>query len=293
MTIKEIIHHPRVWATLITSDSYLDGVLTLHYSLQKCNSKYPLLALYTNKLSQTSIHELHAVGIQTILIETLNPIESPNLNFDKRFIDTWSKLYCFKLTSFKRIVQLDCDMLILQNMDELMDIPLNGNKFASTHACVCNPLKFSHYPKEWNSNSCVFSDNSIDHNTTHGPSSELGLSKCNSGILIVEPSLDLFDQIVSKLQDPIATSNYLFPDQDLLADVFYQNWLPLSYIYNCLKTFKFQHPHLWDINRIKNIHYILAPKPWNVDRSYNDDSNTFQLWWDLNDERIKFQNSIS
>ena len=50
------------------------------------------------------------------------------------------------------MVQLDSDMLVLQNMDELMDIPLDieGNRvFAASHACVCNPTKKPHYPADW------------------------------------------------------------------------------------------------------------------------------------------------
>jgi len=48
-------------------------------------------------------------------------------------------------------------MLVLRNMDELMEMELDGpemegkgNKvFAAGHACVCNPLKKPHYPKDW------------------------------------------------------------------------------------------------------------------------------------------------
>jgi hypothetical protein len=54
-------------------------------------------------------------------------------------------------------VQLDSDMLVMQNMDELMEMELDppslegkGKKvFAAGHACVCNPLKKPHYPKDW------------------------------------------------------------------------------------------------------------------------------------------------
>jgi alpha-N-acetylglucosamine transferase len=76
---------------------------------------------------------------------------------DPRFYDCWSKLTPFSLVEYDRVVQLDSDMLALQNMDELMEIDLDppsmagkGKRvFAAGHACVCNPLKKPHYPKNW------------------------------------------------------------------------------------------------------------------------------------------------
>lgn len=55
------------------------------------------------------------------------------------------------------MVLLDSDMLVMQNMDELMDMALDAPElegsgsrvFAASHACVCNPLKKPHYPKNW------------------------------------------------------------------------------------------------------------------------------------------------
>lgn len=76
---------------------------------------------------------------------------------DPRFYDCWSKLTPFSLTEFDRVVQLDSDMLVRRNMDELMELELDGPElagrggrvFAAGHACVCNPLKKPHYPKNW------------------------------------------------------------------------------------------------------------------------------------------------
>lgn len=292
MTFQNPSTNPYIWATLITNANYLPGVLTLNYSLIKNNSKYPLIALYTDKLDEKTISILHENKIPTLRIENLQPASDPDLKFDPRFADTWSKLYFFKLTQFKRIIQLDSDMLILQNIDELMDLPLGTNKFASTHACVCNPLKKSHYPTNWTQESCVFTNYSnLENNEILGPSCKSGLSKCNSGILIVEPSIDLFETIHAKLMDSDITKSYIFPDQDLLADVFHQDWLSISHVYNSLKTYKLCHPQLWDISKIKNIHFILYPKPWDVDRSYNDETGTFLLWWNTNDERLNLKSS--
>ncbi len=40
-------------------------------------------------------------------------------------------------------------MLCTQNMDELLEMPLEDGWIAATHACTCNPKKLSHYPADW------------------------------------------------------------------------------------------------------------------------------------------------
>ena len=63
-------------------------------------------------------------------------------------LDTISSLSIFQPFS-QRVVLLDSDMLIKQNMDELFDFPLNPGWVAAAHACACNPRKLAHYPKDW------------------------------------------------------------------------------------------------------------------------------------------------
>ena len=53
------------------------------------------------------------------------------------------------MISSQRIVLLDCDMIVMRNMDELFDIDLPDGWIAASHACACNPMKFAHYPTDW------------------------------------------------------------------------------------------------------------------------------------------------
>lgn len=146
-----------VWTTLITNTKYLEGLLTLDYSLKKHGSKYPLVALYTGAFPPEGHAVLEARGIPKRRTEYLLPKKGKDYSADPRFYDCWSKLTPFGLVEYDRVVQLDSDMLVLQNMDELMDLELDppslGGKgkrvFAAGHACVCNPLKKPHYPRNW------------------------------------------------------------------------------------------------------------------------------------------------
>jgi hypothetical protein len=137
--------------------AYLPGLLTLAHSLGASASAYPLVALYTDTFPAAGLAALDARGILHRKVAYLLPALPHDYSNDPRFYDCWSKLTPFSLTEFERVVQLDSDMLVLRNMDELMELELDapdvGGKgqrvFAASHACVCNPLRKPHYPKDW------------------------------------------------------------------------------------------------------------------------------------------------
>ncbi|EAU31064.1 conserved hypothetical protein [Aspergillus terreus NIH2624] len=147
----------KVWTTLITNTAYLPGLLTLDYSLKKAGSKYPLVALYTDTFPADGHAALDARRIPKQRVPYLLPTVPKDFANDVRFYDCWSKLTPFSLVEYERVVQLDSDMLVVQNMDELMDLELDppsmggtGERvFAASHACVCNPLRKPHYPSDW------------------------------------------------------------------------------------------------------------------------------------------------
>lgn len=120
-------------------------------------SKYPLVALYTDSFPADGHKALDSRGIMKQHVPFLLPSAPKDFANDVRFYDCWSKLTPFSLVEYDRVVQLDSDMVVLQNMDELMDLDLDppemagkGNRvFAASHACVCNPLHKSHYPNNW------------------------------------------------------------------------------------------------------------------------------------------------
>lgn len=281
----------KVWTTLITNIDYLPGLLTLDYSLKKVGSKYPLVALYTSTFPPEGHEALDQRRIPKLEIKYLLPTKHKDYSNDPRFYDCWSKLQPFGLTQFERVVQLDSDMVVVKNMDELFEMNLHGCAFAAGWACVCNPKRFEHYPADWISENCAFTGwyGKLQGNEAPlGPPVDdaHGLMICNGGLQLVEPSKEKYDKIVSKMNDD--DLDYDFADQSLLSDVFHDQWIGLHYGYNYLKTMRLIHSDL-KFEDVKNIHYILTPKPWNVDRSFDDDTDTFKVWWDINDARLDYE----
>ncbi|KAI5820230.1 nucleotide-diphospho-sugar transferase [Pyronema omphalodes] len=294
MTIEEITTAPsptkgKAWVTLITNTKYLSGLLTLEYSLRAVGSKYPLVALYTSTFPAEGHAALDARGIQKKEVEYLLPKVDNDYSNDTRFYDCWSKLQPFRLTEYSRVVLLDSDMLVRQNMDELMTMPLDihGNSvFAAVHACVCNPLKKAHYPTTFIPSVCGFTSqhSTPDLAQTRGADPTYGLGMMNGGLVVVQPDQDLFDKIMQTIQDPTKTMNYAFADQSLLSDTFRGRWTSLSYKYNALKTLRWCHKEIWRDEEIKNIHYILSPKPWD---SRDSQEETHAWWWEVTDRRYE------
>jgi lipopolysaccharide biosynthesis glycosyltransferase len=200
-------------------------------------------------------------------------------------------------------VQLDSDMLVLRNMDELMDLELDDPEtvvgdpersrrvFAAGHACVCNPLRKPHYPPDWVPGNCAFTmqHGDADAAQTHGGHCGMSpLGYMNGGLQVVNPSKPVFEQIVAHMEANAAAMD--FADQSVLSGLFRGRWVALPYVYNALKTLRWEgvHSQIWRDGEVKNVHYILGPKPWNeVDGEGNwSGSEESHVWWvDMNRER--------
>lgn len=103
------------------------------------------------------------------------------------------------------------------------------------------------------------------------------------------PSEALYAQILARM-DKDDTATMSFPDQDLLADLFRGRWVSLPYVYNALKTLRWEgvHDAIWRDEEVKNIHYILSPKPWSEvgeKGEWNGTEETHRWWWDATRER--------
>jgi lipopolysaccharide biosynthesis glycosyltransferase len=116
----------------------------------------------------------------------------------------------------------------------------------------------------------------------------------NGGLQVVNPSQETYNAILARLSSP-ATTNYEFADQSLLADTFPGRWVTLPYVYNALKTIRWEgvHDAIWRDESVKNLHYILSPKPWEESEEIRSDQGPatkerdplHARWWEFTGER--------
>ncbi|KAH8080127.1 nucleotide-diphospho-sugar transferase [Filobasidium floriforme] len=288
------------WTTLITKPQYLQGLVVLQSCLQAVQSRYPLVVMVTPTLDKQSREVIAGRGMEMVEVESLRPVDegaNGGGGVFERFGDTWTKLRAFELVQWERVVLLDCDMVVLQNMDELMTLPLPSTEWiAAAHACTCNPRKIPTYPEDWVPENCAYTP--LTHPTALSsptpaanispllptPSGTLpsrGHALLNSGLVILHPSHLTCRTIENYIQSDPEVPSFKFPDQDALAVLFQGKWKSLGWCYNALKTLRKVHPGVWRDDEIRCLHYILD-KPWEHLRSdpSADATGTHEWWWE-------------
>lgn len=273
------------WITLLTRPAYLAGVRTLHQSLKQTQTRYPLVVMVTPDIGQPIRDGLAAEGCVVREVTKLMPsARAAGAYAYDRFTEVWSKLCAWRLRDYRRLVLLDADMLALKNMDELFDLDLPAGGIAACHACRCNPNHIASYPRNWVPANCYYTH---CHQHGVGPLPENFQPYFNSGTIVLTPDENTYAQLAAWLADIEDLTEYPFPEQDLLNRYFHRRWRALPYGYNALKTLSVHHQAIWDMQQVKNVHFILD-KPWENDPRHQASAGDpyrplTTLWWQTYD----------
>lgn len=234
-----------VYMTVLSTDSYLPGVIKLYKSLMTTKPRYSFVCACSCNISDLSIMTLNKKGVRCIkfercAVDNIAYMEN-NLHFSY-WKYTYDKLLLFGLIQFQKIIYLDSDMLILENIDELFD----RKPFSAVPA--------GHLiHKEW--------------------------TRLNSGLMIIEANISTMEIMLNLIlpvykkrkEQGLATG-----DQDIINE-YIEDWyinnkelvLPESYnlffnyidIYSKKYNFKYNNPV--KSQTIKVVHFIGKDKPWN------------------------------
>jgi alpha-N-acetylglucosamine transferase len=109
--------------TLCNGDAYVPGVEALGRSIDRTQTPHPKIVLVTPDVPEAARQRLREKGWQTRDIEPIsNPTPEGELMFS-RFRNTFTKLRAWSATEFDKLVCLDADTIVLQNIDELFERP--------------------------------------------------------------------------------------------------------------------------------------------------------------------------
>lgn len=234
--------------TMLSTESYLEGVLVLSESLKRTKTKYPLTVVITKDISRDIEDILKNFDINVIKIDKQIELpEETTLSNEKAGHAHWNytlqKLFIFELTQFEKIVYLDSDMIVLDNIDELFTKP-------HTSAAVAG----QQYPEN------------------------IGWEKLNSGCMVITPRKSIVEKIIKVLPE-VQKHKKFFGDQDLLQ-AYYNEWekdesLKLDEKYNLFDGYieyyiKNLGYKLYDATSEKNIaivHFTGSAKPWMMSKT--------------------------
>ncbi|HQS91029.1 MAG TPA: glycosyltransferase [Polaromonas sp.] len=234
----------RAYVTLLSTESYLPGVLALHESIRRSGTRHPFVAAVSAHLPPQIDSLLEKAGILVRRIPESTAIPREMIEGNGHWGHTFDKVHLFGLHEFSKLVYVDSDMIVLVNMDELFDKP-------HMSAVAAGRLVHPHWVR------------------------------FNAGLLVIEPVQGLSDRIFSKLPQAVADVAGLVDQSDLgdqdLLNAYYPGWttradLELDQGYNMFACYLDLHIEkhgyrLPDQPRaggplVKIVHFVGPRKPW-------------------------------
>lgn len=126
---------------LHSSEAYVCGAIALAQSIRRTNSTKDLILLADNSITPTSIAGLQAAGWDVRQIQRIRSVFSQKGSYNEW---NYSKLRVWQLTEYSKVIFIDADLLVLENMDIFFTYPqlsagLNHQHFFNSGLMVVEP----------------------------------------------------------------------------------------------------------------------------------------------------------
>ncbi|MED6131216.1 Galactinol synthase 1 [Stylosanthes scabra] len=287
--IKPASVQSRAYVTFLAGNGdYVKGVVGLAKGLRKVKSAYPLVVAVLPDVPEEHRRILVSQGCIIREIEPVYPPQNQTVFAMAYYVITYSKLPIWEFVEYKKMIYLDGDIQVYENIDELFDLP-DGNLYAVMD-CFCEKT-WSHTPQH-KIGYCQQCPDKVKW-----PTHELGEPPSlyfNAGMFVFEPSIQTYHHLLSTLE---VTTPTPFAEQDFLNEYFRDIYKPIPLDYNLVLAMLWRHPQNVDLHQVKVVHYCAAgSKPWrytgkeeNMQRE--DIKNLVQKWWDIyNDSSLDYKN---
>ncbi|PUZ73520.1 hypothetical protein GQ55_2G480300 [Panicum hallii var. hallii] len=280
----------RAYVTFLAGDGdYWKGVVGLAKGLRRVRSAYPLVVAVLPDVPEEHRRKLREQGCVVREIQPVYPPESQTQFAMAYYVINYSKLRIWEFVEYERMVYLDADIQVYENIDHLLD--LEKGRFYAVMDCFCEKT-WSHTPQY----KIGYCQQCPERVSWPEQEQELGPPPppyFNAGMFVHEPSLgtakDLLDALVVTPPTP-------FAEQDFLNMFFRDVYSPIPPVYNLVLAMLWRHPDKVELGKVKVVHYCAAgSKPWrytgqepNMERE--DIKMLVKKWWDVfNDESLDYK----
>ena len=247
---------------LMDGERYLPGCLVVATALRwHLQTSATLICLVDESVTPETRDILGRVYDRVPVVPRLRAHASayPSELLSDAYRDTYTKLHLFdpQLFPFKRVCFIDADLLPIRCFDHLFTLPTPAAVIESV-----DPTSQYAYVRHM-------------HGVRHGQLVPAGILEptsdedvtggINSGLLVIAPDRERFDDIVARIQRPMAEwgphhrrlyergIRYGFPDQHFLQVEFQQQWTAIDPRFNSMRT---------DIPHSFGVHWTIGRKPW-------------------------------
>ncbi|KAK3441524.1 hypothetical protein EUGRSUZ_L00240 [Eucalyptus grandis] len=269
---------------------YVKGVVGLAKGLRKAKSKYPLVVAILPDVPADHRKILEDQGCIVREIEPVYPPENQTQFAMAYYVINYSKLRIWEFVEYEKMIYLDGDIQVFDNIDHLFDLP-NGF-FYAVMDCFCEKT-WSHTP-QYDIGYCQQCPDKVQWPDHVGPKPSLYF---NAGMFVYEPNLDTYHDLLETLKVTPPTS---FAEQDFLNMYFKDIYKPIPNVYNLVLAMLWRHPENVELDKVKVVHYCAAgSKPWlyTGEEQYMDRDDIKMLvkkWWDIyDDESLDYKNIVA
>ncbi|CAK9187110.1 unnamed protein product [Ilex paraguariensis] len=206
---------------------------------------------------------------QGCIIREIEPVYPPDNQTQfamAYYVINYSKLRIWELVEYNKMIYLDGDIQVFDNIDHLFDMP--SGYFYAVMDCFVRKL-------------------GVIARTAKPP------LYFNAGMFVNEPSLSIYDDLLETLK---VTSPTSFAEQDFLNMFFRDIYRPIPSIYNLVLAMLWRHLENIELDKVKVVHYCAAGskprrftgKEENMERE--DIKMLVKEWCDIyNDESLDYQ----
>ncbi|XP_021291354.1 galactinol synthase 2-like [Herrania umbratica] len=278
----------RAYVTFLAGNGdYVKGVVGLVKGLRKAGSVYPLVVAILPDVPKEHRDILESQGCIVREIQPVYPPANHTQFAMAYYVINYSKLRIWEFVEYDKMVYLDGDIQVFENIDHLFDSP-NGYLYAVMD-CFCE--------KTW-ANSPQYKIGYCQQcpEKVHWPA-KLGSPPppyFNAGMFVFEPNPFTYHDLLQTLKITTPTS---FAEQDFLNSFFRNVYKPIPPVYNHVLAMLWRHPENVDLDKVKVVHYCAAgSKPWrytgeeeNMQRE--DIKVLVKKWWEIyEDESLDYKN---
>ena len=271
---------------VMKGDKYGFGAAITAFSLLQTKTIWDIVCMVTPDVSQ----EMRNLISQSARIVEVSYLEFPSAKLKTQKQETiygswisqsYTKAQCLLLWEYDKVIFLDADIIVVQNIDHLFELKAPAATFSSPWGYEfdeCGPFKLTGYPTEHGK---LVQQSEILKNLINGGFTLIG------SLILLEPNKLNYDKYIKTVEDEISKKGkfgfdcYSTHDEQSIVFAF-DNWTHIHQKYNFIL-----HKIEWlrTGNKIKIphvLHYFSDKKPWLLQTSWTSTIyNTTKIWWYL------------